>query len=408
MDKWLKNKWFIRVFTLVIALLLYASVNLNDTSSQKDSILPGGNKELMSMNSIPLQVYMNDEDYVVEGVPETITVTVEGPSTVVTRTIIQKNFEMFVDLNDLGPGTYTVPVEHKGISNQLSVYTQPKELEVTIEEKAQADYAVQLDYVHASNVAKGYEIGEATVKPSSVTITGSKAEVEKVSLVKAIVDVQGATDDVSINDAPVKVYDQQGNELNVFVEPNTVQVDATIIPPHKEVPVQVKTKGELPEGLSVDSIKTDPEKVKVYGAQEVLDAVDAVETTVDLSNMEKDTTLSVDLTKPDKASKIEPGEVKVEIDVEKSEKKTLSDVEVGVKSQQEGQKVTFIEPANNVIEIKATGTDATLKGMSKDDFEVFVNVEEYSNGEHTVPIEIEGPKAVRWNTDTEQATIQIE
>ncbi|WP_160850090.1 CdaR family protein [Pontibacillus yanchengensis] len=409
MDKWLKSPWFIRIISLLLAILLYASVNLDDGASQSNSILPEGNKEVTTMNNIPLQVYMNDEKYVVEGVPQNVTVTVEGPNTVVTKTITQKNFDVFIDLQELEPGTHTVPIEHRGISNQLSVFVEPEEVEVSLEERSSKAFDVEIDFMNRDKIGDGFEIGDPTVEPEKVEITGSKSEIDKVSLVKAIVDVSEASESISKKDAPVKVYDQQGNELNVFVEPSSVKVSAPIIPPNKEVPLSIQTEGELPEGYSVNSIKANPNKVRVFGSSEQLESIKTIDNmTIDLSTIKADKTLDMDVTVPNKANKVEPSTVQVEVDIEESTTKTFENSKVNVQNLQENQTITFIEPEDQTIDLTLIGTAKELENVNQDQFEAYINVEQFVEGEFSVPIEVNGPAKVKWELSNKEAQVRIE
>ncbi|KGP70907.1 YbbR-like domain-containing protein [Pontibacillus yanchengensis] len=409
MDKWLKSPWFIRVISLILAILLYASVNLDDGASQSSSILPEGNKEVTTMNNIPLQVYMNDEKYVVEGVPQNVTVTVEGPNTVVTKTITQKNFDVFIDLQELEPGTHTVPIEHRGISNQLSVFVEPKEVEVSLEKQASKAFGVEIDFMNRDKIEDGFEIGDTTVEPGEVEVTGSQSEIDKVSLVKAIVDVSGANESISKKDAPVKVYDQQGNELNVFVEPSSVKVSAPLIAPNKEVPLSIQTEGELQEGYSINSVKANPNKVRVFGPNEVIDSIDTIDNmTVDLSKINEDKTLDIDVPVPDKVNKVEPSTIQVEVDIEESTTKTFESRNVNVRNLQENQTITFIEPEDQTIDLTLIGTANELENVNQDQFEAYINVEQFVEGEFSVPIEVNGPSEFKWELSNKEAQVRIE
>lgn len=410
MDKWLKSPWFIRVISLLLALLLFASVNLDDGTTRSGStFIPEGNNELASMNNIPLQVYMNEKKYVVKGVPQNVTVTVEGPNSVVTKTIRQKSFDVFVDLEGLEPGTHTVQVQPAGIPNQLEVYIEPKTVQVTLEERATQEYEVEADFMNRKSLAEGHTIGEASVSPGKVKVTGSKTEVAKVSLVKAIVDVTGANDTITKKEAPVKVYDQQGNELNVFVEPSNVKVTVPIVPPHKEVPLDIQTKGKLPDGLSITSVIAKPASVTVYAPKNILDNIDSIDDIqIDLSKVTKDTTVELDVPLPSKAKKMEPTSIKAEINVENTVKKTYKELDIQVENLSAQQSITFIDPEEQTIELTVTGTEEDFKKVTKDDFKVYIDVEQFVEGEFNVPIQIDGPKNLEWQLSSDKAQVRIE
>ncbi|QHE50736.1 YbbR-like domain-containing protein [Pontibacillus sp. HMF3514] len=410
MDKWLKSPWFIRVLSFLLTLLLFASVNLDEGNTRSDStFFSEGNNELATMNNVPLQVYMDETKYVVKNVPENVTVTVEGPNSVVTKTIRQKNFDVFIDLEDLEAGTHTVPIQASGLANQLSVYIQPENIQITLEERLTETFGVETDFMNRKSIEDGYTIDDPTVTPREVQVTGSKSEVSKVSLVKAIVDVTGKSETFTKKEAPVKVYDEQGNELNVFVEPSSVKVKVPIVSPHKEVPVEFQTQGELQDGLSLKSITANPSSVEVYAPNDVLDKIESLNNiSVDLSQVTKDTMLTLDVPMPSKANRVEPKKVEAIVDVENTIEKTVNNVELEVENLQQDQSITFITPEDQTINITVTGTESSLADLSAEDFTAFIDVQDAETGESSVPIEVDGPENLDWQLSNEEAQIRIE
>lgn len=409
MDKWLRSPWFIRAISLILALLLYASINLDDGQSSSDSIFLEGNDKIAAMNNIPLQVKMNEEKYVVKEVPSSVTVTVEGPNSVVTRTVMQKTFEAYIDLEGLELGPQTVPIQTQGISNQLSVSIDPQEVNVVLEKRSSKEFQVGVDYIHRDTIKDGYQLGTPEVSPGQVDIIGSETEVSKVSLVKAIVDVQNAESDITKKESPVKVYDEQGNELNVVVEPSTVKVTVPLLPPSKEIPVTFEPKGELAKGYRLVGIEPVPEFIAVYGSQDALKGVSAfVDIEVDVSDLKEDTTLDVDLPLPDGIETMKPETVEAKVDVEQITEKTFNDVTINVNNLESSKNLTFITPEQQVIDLTLTGTKEELESITKEDFEVFIDVGQLVNGEANVPIEVNGPESIEWQTSNDEALIRIE
>ena len=95
----------------------------------------------------------------------------------------------------------------------------------------------------------GYEVGEPEVTPGQVTIISSESIIEQIAMVKVFIDVTDLKESIRNREVPVSVYDIQGNDLNVRVEPASVTVSVPVERPSKTVPLTIKTKGELPEGL---------------------------------------------------------------------------------------------------------------------------------------------------------------
>lgn len=79
MDKLFQSKWAIRVISLVLALTLYFFVNIEANTEQNDSRLDQGTTtETQILDEVPVDIKIDAENYVVSGVPETVSVTLEG------------------------------------------------------------------------------------------------------------------------------------------------------------------------------------------------------------------------------------------------------------------------------------------------------------------------------------------
>ena len=88
MDKLMDRPWFLRVTALALAIILFFSVQAEDNKTTNSTI--GDTKDVLS--DIPLEVFFDNENLVVTGVPNTVNVSIEGPSNIVQ---INKAFEGF-------------------------------------------------------------------------------------------------------------------------------------------------------------------------------------------------------------------------------------------------------------------------------------------------------------------------
>ncbi|ELK46932.1 CdaR family protein [Halobacillus sp. ACCC02827] len=319
MDNWLKSVWFIRIISLILAVLLWVTVNVESNMDSDSLFFNQTSSDMKVMDDVPLEIRFDSEEYVVSGLPQEVSVRVEGPAGAVAPVERQRNFTVFADLNGLGPGTHEVSLQHSGISNQLAVTLDPKMIEVTIEEKATEDYEVNVDYINEREMNPGLEIGEAEVDPAAVSITGASSVMERVASVKAIIDVGDASETIENQEAPVKVYDNQGNELNVLVEPTTVNVTVPIAKRQKEVGVNVVPEGEAPDGVVVNSVTTETETVTVSGSKEALDSMEELpDIPVDVSDITEDDTVEVEIPVPEGVTEVSPGNLEVQVDVDTS------------------------------------------------------------------------------------------
>ncbi|SEA83276.1 YbbR domain-containing protein [Thalassobacillus cyri] len=411
MDKWFNSPWFIRVISLLLAILLWTTVNLDDNSQSDALLINDGSKEFEVLSNIPLDVQYNDEKYTISGVPQSVAVTLEGPNSVMTPVVRQKNFEVYLDLQGYGPGTHTVDVMHSGISNRLNVNIEPKTVQVTVEEKVERDFEVGVDLINDEELVNNYEIGEATIQPSEVTVTGGKDLVDSVALVKAIVDVRDTTDTIENVQAPVKVYDTQGNELDVLVEPNIVNVTVPINLPSKQVPIEVQTKGEVPEGYAIQSVSPEVEEVTIYGQLEAISQIGRIANVeVDVSDLTESTTVEAEVPVPKGIKKVDPETVEVEVEVVEAEEQAeqvIEDVEIGVANPPGEGSVSFINPDNQQIAVTVYGNEADINNLKSEDIQAVIDVEGLEAGEHEVPIEVTGPENTSFELTNPNATIRI-
>ncbi|WP_028785031.1 YbbR-like domain-containing protein [Thalassobacillus devorans] len=411
MDKWFNSPWFIRVISLLLAILLWTTVNLDDNSQSDALLINDGSKEFEVLSNIPLDVKYDDEKYTISGVPQSVAVTLEGPNSVMTPVVRQKNFEVYLDLRDYGPGTHTVDVLHSGISNRLNVNIEPKTVQVTIEEKVEKDFEVGVDLINDQDLIENYEIGDATIKPSEVTVTGGKDLVNSVALVKAIVDVRDTKETIENVQAPVKVYDTQGNELDVLVEPNIVDVTVPINLPSKQIPIEVQTKGEVPEGYAIRSVTPEVEEVTIYGPLDAISQIGRIANIeVDVSDLTESATLEAQVPIPKGIEEVKPETIDVEVEVVKAEdqaEQVIEDVEVGVTNPPEEGTVNFINPDNQQIAVTVYGSEADITNLEAKDIQAVIDVEGLDAGEHEVPIEITGPENTSFELANPNAKIRI-
>src|SRR5690606_3045037 len=100
----------------ILAVSMYLFVTVETDKSNDDSrIIPGATNEVQVLEDVPLDIRIDSDQYVVSGVPEVVTVTLKGRTSILTPIARQQNFTVFVDLRDLEEGEHEVEVEHENI-----------------------------------------------------------------------------------------------------------------------------------------------------------------------------------------------------------------------------------------------------------------------------------------------------
>ncbi|MFC2947426.1 CdaR family protein [Virgibacillus sediminis] len=408
MDSWFKSKWFIRVLSLAFAVLLYVFVNVEVNTTSSDSTIPGRATEVETLEEVPLEVRIDQEQYVVSGVPEHVTVSLEGTSAILAPTLIQQNFDVFVDLHGLEEGKHTVEVQHENLSNQLTAYIEPKTIEVTIEKRATEEFEVGAEFLNTDELPDGHELGEYSIEPETVTITSSQSIIDEIAIVNVYVNLSGVEESINSRELPVNVYDTQGNELNVRVEPENVEFSAELDNPSKTVPLTVATTGEVPEGYEITDISANVEEIEVFATSEVLEDIEEISTEeIDLTGITESTTTEASLKLPDGATAPEMETVEVDIEVEQTE--TIEDVSFETQGLEDGRDFQFIEPDTGRMDLMVTGSQPGIGELSVEDFLLTIDLSGMSTGEHIVPVTIQGPEAddVKVTGEYEEITVAI-
>lgn len=75
MDNWFKSRWFVRGISLFFAIVLYVFVQVEMDQYQNDSRIPDNNEGIQTVENVPINIRIDEDNYVVSGVPEFATVS---------------------------------------------------------------------------------------------------------------------------------------------------------------------------------------------------------------------------------------------------------------------------------------------------------------------------------------------
>lgn len=409
MDKWLKSPWTLRVVSLVFAVLLYAYVSAESDVDNRAGEVPITSSDETNTVDAPVGIRIDDSKYVVSGVPEYVSMQLVGPASDVTAAIQQKNYEAYVDLRDLDTGTHTVKLHYENVSDNLQVYMQPASIEVTIQEKASQQFNVNVGYTNEDQMAAGFQVDSSTVEPQTVSIVSTQEVIDQIASVRAYVDLTDIDADINSREAPVKVYDAQGNELSVNVQPETVEVSVQVSNPSKTVPVEVKTKGQAPDDVSVASLTPEKQEVTIYAPQDTLDGIDSISTEeIDLSKVTENQTIDADLRLPDNVRSASDEQVSVDIELEETSETTIENVPVTIEDLPDDLEATLTDPQNEQIDVTVSGAQSEIEGLSADDITATIDGSSLEEGEQTVQIDVSGPQNIELTPSQEEATITVQ
>ena len=404
MDKLFQKKWAIRVISLILALTLYLFVNLEVNTKQNESrVDPSNASETQVLEDVPLDIKIDAENYVVSGVPEEVSVTLEGKRSSLAPIVRLRNFDVIVDLTDYEEGDHTVTLEYEGLPENVTAYIEPKEINVTIESRATEQFGVDIDLVNEDKLPVGYELGEPEITPDTVTLVSSREQIEQVAMVKAFVDVRDLKESIRNKEVPVIVYDAQGNDMSVRVEPETVTISIPVERPSKTVDLNLETKGDLPDDVEIKNMEI-PSEIEIFGKKELLTEIDQISTVeLDMSSIESSGKQKVELDFPDD---ITSNDDAVEVDIELEQTKKFKEIPIEVTGMDESD-ISFVKPKDPEIEVVVKGSDEAINKIDEEDIKATIDLSGLEEGEHKVDVQLEGPDDITLKAEPKEVTVEV-
>ena len=309
-SKWMTKKSFLVVisFILTMALFVYASESSPSRQSAAVSIQTTSN----TIGNVPVYVDMDSQLYTVTGLPEAVTLRIEGSSSSLLAVAGNASYRVKTpNLNELGTGKHMITLQVTGLPSGVKGTVSPETVEIVIEKKATVELPVSVN-VNRANLPGAYKSGQALVSPARVTISGPESLINQVENVLATVTVPENTKADYTSSVAVQALDATGKPLALKVEPEQVQVRVPITTNSKKVPLVLTTTGSAGSQYTYQ-LKSDIKEVTILGSQEVLDRLTAIPVVVDVSQMTKTTTQAVKLTLPTGVDSVTPENISVEV-----------------------------------------------------------------------------------------------
>lgn len=210
-----------------------------------------------------------------------VSIKIRGKRMTLDRLAQGKDVSAYIDLSSLGENysgqEATVPVKIKLPSTtgeSVSIeYVNPSSVTLRTDSLVSKEMAVSV--VKEGAEQEGYEAGDFTVEPSTLTVYGPSAEVEKVAAIKATVDVSTLVEDNEIESVPA-AYDTEGKVVeSVFLSSSSVKVSVDM-KKVKRVPVEASISGVTADGFVVKGVKAVPDNVFITGEEDILQRIDSV------------------------------------------------------------------------------------------------------------------------------------
>lgn len=405
-ETWLSKSTTLLFVSLLFSIIIFIVVDrkIINFSSQSAEVLKEQN----------INVKYNEEQYVVEGLPEKVDVTLIGSKADLYIAKQSSNSSVTVDLTGLKPGTHKVNIKYEqGLSN-IEYSVNPSIATVIIYKKVSDTRELTYDLVNTEKLDKTLIVNSVKLDVDEVTIRGAEYKIEQVTTVKALIDLEQLSSKESgtqiINNIDLKAYDVKGNVVDVEFVPAKVNAEIDLASPSKVVTLNFVTHGNLSTGKAIGNYSFSENEVTIYGDVETLDNINNIDVNVDVSDIKENSTFKVEIKKPAGVKSMSTNFVTVSLEItDSSTEPAKFEIPLNALNLGEGLKAYPEDELNGFIVVEVQGAESVLNSIDKDDIMVYVDLEGLTSGKYTKEIIVKGsnPLAIYKPKKTE-TTIIIE
>lgn len=382
-DRLLYSRRFLALVSLLIALLIFASVLYSEQMANQIT----QSTELTA----PVEVVGDLEEYEISNVPSTVQVLVTGSAVDVRSAQNQNNHSAVLDISTLGEGNHRIRLDRKGFSPTVKVIFQPEFVDVNVSRKVSAEYDVEPTYINMNKLEPQYILSNLTLDNTQVTINTSQEKLSQISQVRALIDVSNKTESFS-SVAHVVAYDQQGKAMDVEIEPNELNATVTIASPSRQVPIAVRTEGQIPNNKSVEAITLDQPSITIYGPEEILNTISSIPVVINAQTLTQDeTVLKHTLVRPEGVRSMEFETVNISITLGDKETSQIEKSQIFFENNANNYEVVRADGSEMVVDVTMSGTADRLAQIDPSSIKVFIDMSALRVGQQSVTLKVSGP-----------------
>lgn len=347
------------------------------------------------INDQKVNVIYNEENYVVEGVPDTVDITLIGSKSNLYLAKQIGDHKVVLDLTNYEPGTYKVKLKYNHSMNNISYKLDPSTVSIKISEKESEVFNLSYDLVNENKLDKKLNINSISLDKSEVIVKGSKETLATIANVKALIDLEAANlttkGEYTVDSIKLVAYDNNGNKVNnVEMVPNNISAKIKIDSYSVDLPVKVITKGNITTGYALNSITSSVSKVTVYGEKELLDTLTYVEAPIDVTGLSTDKTFNgVNLTKPNGVRYMSSTTTSVTVTLDQESSKEFAGIVIESRNLANGYSASALSEKDRTITVLAKGVVSALDNLDPSKIKAYIDLTGYTEGTYEVEVKLE-------------------
>ncbi|MBQ1496165.1 MAG: hypothetical protein IIZ40_02270 [Bacilli bacterium] len=383
-----KNKSSIIVLSLVISIVVFIYVDKRSTT-----LLETNAKVLYNQ---PVTATYNDEEYVIEGIPETVDITMIGTKANLYLAKQLPTQSVTVDLSDLKVGVHQVELKYKQSITSVEYKLDPSVVTVVVSPKQSVTKTLKEEVVNLDKLDSKLSIESVNLNKDEIIVKGTEAKIKEVSSIKALLNVNDLSDPKvganKLKNVPVIAYDKDGKIMDVELVPNKVNAVINIESPSKEVPLEIvpTSLDKVVFGKSIESIESSVNKVTIYGSTDVLEQINKISVNVDVSELKDNKTYTKTIKKPKGIREISTKTVSINVKLGDESTTEINNVKLSYKNLNSNYLVQVTGDSTTEIPVILKGVKSVIEDMTAQDIEAYVDLKGLEAGEHEVDVTVSG------------------
>ncbi|MBO5372902.1 MAG: hypothetical protein J6A75_09295 [Lachnospiraceae bacterium] len=385
--KWITNDFGLKILAVVFASVLWlAVVNIDD---------PKITRSFTATVSVENADYLAGigKCYEIVNNSNTVSFKVTGKRSYLER-MSNADFKAVADLETIEEMS-RVPIEisPQRYSGNVTIASKVYYLELAVEDMVSLPFVIGVNT--QGEVAEDKALGDTTVSPTLLRVSGPESVVEIIDTVTANVNVEGMSADMTDSVIPT-LYDKDGNEIDrseLTFNVQNVMVSVQILDT-KDVTLNFQTTGTLAEGYEYVGIEYNPQTVKIKGVSSVLNTINSITVppeVLDLTgaagNLKKEVDVSAYL--PEGVDLVDhaQAQISVVVNVAQHERRVFEvpTANITVTNLAKRYEVEFLKDS---VKVEIEGQTAALDELDASTLTGNIDVSGMTLGEHTVTLQL--------------------
>ena len=403
------ENWLTKTNTLLF-ISLFLAIGIFIAIDQRILVFTDNNA--LVLKNQPVNITYNQEKYVIEGLPETVDITLIGSKTDLYIAKQSSSHDVVIDLTGLKPGTHKVAIEYNQNTGSIEYMVNPSIATVIIYEKVSETRTMTVDILNKDKLDSKLTVNNISYDTDKVVIKGAEHQLEEVVEVKALVDINNLPSQevgtFTLKNVPLKAYNANGEVVDVEIVPETIDAVVEITSPSKEIPLKVIPKGEVASEYAISSISLNETKVTAYGEKTILDELNYIPIEIDVDTLKSNKTYKVELERPVGIKSLSISNVTVSVSLGEVSNKKIDNVGIQYRNLGDGYTVqgTNANDANVTVTLK--GVKTVIDNITADNITAYIDLSGLGEGEYEVDVNVEGTdNKVSYVSMTKKVKIKI-